>query len=208
MKKNSIYLLTLSLAFIAGCGSSNTSNNEKIQEQLNTNKAIINVDKELEKSKKVLEKAWLTWEKLQKAIKLQKEWLKVIANLKWNARKKYILETKILPEIIKSWEVNSKCKATNLDNYVKCLYITKTPIDKLLNKVPKQTQNLVKKTYYRQMYTTNKQELFKATDDKIAIEEKKETLNNLKSLWVLSNTVICSRFPEQEVKDYCKNLFK
>ena len=207
MKKSIIILSSISLIFIAWCGSSNHINKE-VKEKLDTNKPLINVNKELEKSKKVLEKSWLTGEKLQKAIKLQKEGLKVIANLKWGARKKYILENKVLPEIIKDGKVNPKCKATNLDNYVSCLYTTKTPIEKLLKQIPKELHNIVKKTYYHQIYTENKQELFKATKDKIAIQEKKETLSDLKTMWVLSDPSVCNRFPEQEVKDYCKNLFK
>ena len=209
--KKIIALIILTL-LLSACGKTNNNettkiNNQEINKKLSTNTPLLDVKEKTKQTEQVLKKAWLTWEKLKKELEEQKAWWEKIANLTWDARKKYVLETEILPKIIKSSKVSSKCKTTNLDNYTLCLYANKTPIKKLLDQVPASLQDAVKKSYYHNIYANHKKELFKKIDDAIAIEQKKDILYQLYFNHILKSNM-CSRFPEQETKTYCESLFK
>ena len=201
----SFLILTLVLS---ACWKSNNTNSNTIEKKISENTPLINIEEKTKKTKELLKKIWLTWEKLKKELANQKAWWKIIANLKGDERKKYILETEILPKIVKSWEVSEKCTATNLDSYTACLYVTKTPIEKLLEQLPKQLQDIVKKSYYRKMYSINKKNLLKKTIDPIAIQVKKEKIQEMYYNYILRYKSSCNRFPEEEVVDFCENLFK
>ena len=209
MKKTiSLWLLIVSLVFIAWCGNQQEKVNKQAENLVkNENVALVNVDEKVKQAEQTLKKIWLTWDKIKDELAKQKDWFEIISKLKWDARKKYVLEKQVLPAIIKSWKINSKCTTTNLNNYISCLYVTKTPIKKLLDEVPSQFQDIIKKQYYQKVYSLNKQELFKKTNDKVAIEEKKKAIIKLRNIWLLSNSTICNKFPEKEVKDYCLSLF-
>ncbi len=209
-----LWILTTTL-ILAWCNSSNKNNSgltqqnkQEIQNLTNNDKALINVQEKTKQVEQTLKKIWLTWEKLKQEMIRQKAWLEIIAHLKWDARKKYILENKVLPKIIKSWKVSKKCTTTNLWNYVACLYVTKTPIEKLLKQIPQTLQNEVKKEYYSKFYNLNRWNLFKASSDPIALQAKKNKIQQLFNDGALTNPVVCSRFPDQEVKNYCKSLFE
>ena len=210
MKKTLIPLIIVSL-FLAWCNSLNktTYNTQQTKSTItDENKPLINVQEKTKKAEQILKKIWLTGEKLKQELIKQKAWFEIIAKLKWNARKKYVLETQILPQVIKSWKVSKKCTTTNLNNYVACLYATQTPIEKLLKEIPQWTQNLVKKTYYEKIYSLNNTNLLKKTSDPIALQAKKDVLKQMFMNSVLTTTSTCNKLPEQETKDYCKSLFK
>ena len=212
MQKKLILLsIGITLLNLAWCW--NNQNQQQISQQTkqiitDESKPLINVEEKTKESEKILKKIWLSWEKLEKELAKQKAWWEIISKLKWEQRKKYIIETKILPEIIKSWKVSKKCTTTNLNNYVACLYVTKTPIEKLLNEVPKEVQDTIKKTYYYKIYSLDRANLLKTTNDPIAIQEKKNQIEYMFNNWLITKPWVCDKLPEQETKAYCKSLFK
>ena len=206
MKKISSLTILIIPLFLAWCW--NTKNDISNTQKLDNNKPLINVEEKTKESEKILKKIWLTWNKLKDELARQKAWWEIIASIKWDERKKYILETEILPQIIKSWKVSSKCTTTNLNNYLSCLYVTHTPIEKLLKELPPETRNLVKKRYYKQVYSLDRKKLLQPTNDPIAIQMKKETIKQLFFDWVIRNISACNKLAEKELQTYCKNLFK
>lgn len=215
MKKIITLISISSLVLLAWCSSSSNNKQttssqqtkQEIQTLKNTNKPLINVAEKVKKAEQTLKKIWLTWEKLKQEVIKQKAWFEIIASLKWDARKKYIIENQILPGIIRSWKVSKKCTTTNLNNYVACLYVTKTPIDKLLKQVPKQFQNLIEKDYYTNFYSLSRWNLLKYTNNPIALQAKKDKIQQMFNNWVITNPWVCSKLPEQETQNYCKSLF-
>jgi len=209
MKK--IILLSLPIFVLAWCGSSSQKVEiswQTKQVMTDESKPLVNVEKKTKKAEQVLKKVWLTGEKLKQEIAKQKKWFEIISKLKWDERKKYIIETEILPQIIKLKKVNPKCKSTNLNNYVSCLYLTKTPIEKLLEQVPNETKTLIKKTYYYKVYSLDKKKLLEKTSDPIALEMKKEKIKQMVQDGILKNPNVCNKLPEEEIKDFCKGLFE
>ena len=189
--------------------NTNQANKDQIQELLtNENKPLINVDERLQKIKQELEKIWYTWEKLQKELENQKRSLEKIAYLKQDARKKYILENNVLPEIIKSKKIAPSCTTTNLSDYLTCLYVTKTPVDKLVELVPNWLKEFTKKQYYRQIYALDTRNLLIKTNDPIAIQAKKEKIKRMFDKWLITKKSACSKLPEEETQKFCESLFK
>ena len=189
--------------------NTNQVNKDQIQELLtNENKPLINVDEKLQKIKQELEKIWYTWEKLQKELENQKRSLEKIAYLKQDARKKYILENKVLPEIIKSKKITPSCTTTNLSDYLTCLHITKTPVDKLVELVPNWLKEFTKKQYYREIYALDTSNLLIKTNDPIAIQAKKEKIKRMFDKWLITKKSACSKLPEEETQKFCESLFK
>jgi len=189
--------------------NTNQVNKDQIQELLtNENKPLINVDEKLQKIKQELEKIWYTWEKLQKELENQKRSLEKIAYLKQDARKKYILENKVLPEIIKSKKITPSCTTTNLSDYLTCLHITKTPVDKLVELVPNWLKEFTKKQYYREIYALDTSNLLIKTNDPIAIQAKKEKIKRMFDKWLITKKSACSKLPEEETQKFCERLFK
>ena len=211
MKKLSIILILITSLSLIWCSSKkNTSyQNTDIETKLtNENNPLINVKEKIKKVEKNLKKIWLTGEKLKQELAKQKVWLEIIAKAKWESRKKYILETEILPKIIKAWKVNKKCTTTNLNNYLACLYVEKTDINKLLDELPPSTKNFVKKTYYEKVYSLDRKKILEKTSDPIAIQAKKEKIKQMYQDGVLRKKTNCDLLVEKEVKNYCKSLFK
>ncbi len=186
----------------------NKNNNTSNTKNYISNKPLINVKEKTKESEQILKKIWVTWNKLKDELVKQKAWWEIIASAKWDEKKKYILETEILPQIIKSWKVSSKCTTTNLNNYLSCLYVTHTPIEKLLKELPVEIRDFVKKRYYSQIYSLDRKKLLQPTNDPIAIQMKKKAIKQLFLDWVLRNNSACNKLPEKEVEKYCKNLFK
>jgi len=204
MRKNISIILITSLLLLSAC---NWKKEENKLETANTTPPILNVEKKISSVKTELEKAWITWEKLQKELKNQEKLWKEIAYLTWDKAKTYILNTKILPKIAK--KVNPKCAVnTSIDSFTKCLYLTKTPLKKLLDSLPPNLKDVAEKSYYYETYTENPANILKPTSNPNAIKAKKQAILNMYLNQTLSNPAQCDRIPDQEVKQYCKNLFK
>jgi len=155
------------------------------------------------------QKLWLTWSKLEKAIKRQAEILKKINSLTWEAKKIYILETKILPNLVEdNFITPSFCKTKDINLYARCLYQKRVDINKVLDKIPQDLRNTFRKIYFYEKYSSDRKTLLKKTSDPIALEQKKKVLRMLHMMWVLRNSSACNKLPEKETRQYCKDLFK
>ena len=204
MRKNISIILITSLLLLSAC---NWKKEENKLETVNTTPPILNVEKKISSVKTELEKAWITWEKLQKELKNQEKLWKEIAYLTWDKAKTYILNTKVLPKIAK--KVSPKCAVnTSIDSFTRCLYLTKTPLKKLLDNLPPNLKDIAEKSYYYETYTENPANILKPTSNPNAIKAKKQAILNMYLNQTLSNSSQCNKIPDQEVKQYCKNLFK
>ena len=207
MKK--IWLLFIVILLLASCGNNNNStiNTSDIESKLDINKKLVNVQDNVKKVEEKLKKSGLTWEKLEKMVKKQEKWYEMIANLKWDARKKYVFEKEVLPKLIEDKNITPDfCKTNNMDLYLKCLSKKNIDIDEVKNKLPESMQEYVEKEYYYQKYLTNRKDILKKTNNPIALEQKKRVILQLVTLWAL-NKKSCSKIPELDVKKYCESLF-
>ena len=205
MKKIIIAWLVISSLLLSACSWKN--NQDKQETTINTTPPILNVKQKVASVKTELEKAWITWEKLQQELKKQEKLWKEIAYLTWDKAKKYILETKILPKIAN--KVNPSCsKNTSLDSFTRCLYLKKTPLKKLLNNLPKNLQDIAEKQYYYESYVESPQNILKPTNNPNAIQAKKQAILNMYLNQTLSDPSACNQLPDTQVRQYCKSLFK
>ena len=205
MKKKLIITLLISLT-LSACNHNQTTTHKE-QTVRRTTPPIFNVNSKLEKVKSELVKAWFTWEKLQKILKEQEKNLNELAYLTGDKAKQYIIETEILPKIAN--KVQPKCKEnSSLDSFVRCMYLTKTPLSKLLENLPKNLQDVAEKRYYYKEYVISPQNLLKPTNNPNAIEAKKQAILSMFLNQTLSNPDQCNNLPDKQVKEYCKNLFK
>jgi len=211
MRKLYIMILFLTSLLLSSCGAKkeNKIDDKKISIQLNEKTKLINVDKKLEKLKKELVKMWFTGEKLNSILKEQKISYEIIANLKADARKKYIFENEVLPAIVSDKNITPEnvkyCHTTDINAYAQCMRIKNIPLKKVLEKTPKQLQDIVKKAYYTEFYTVNKNLLQKTTDP-IAIEIKKQKIKDMINNNIITKASVCNQLPEKKVQDYCKSL--
>ena len=145
---------------------------------------------------------------MKKELEKQKKALEIINSLTWDLKKKYILETKVLPNLKKEWKLPKNCMTTNLDSLVGCIYLSKEPLDDLLKNIPEDMKEIVKKHYYYKVYTINTKNILNKTKDPIALEVKKQVIKQMHMIWRLRNPKACYKIPEEEVKQYCLKLFK
>jgi len=206
MKKNILLFVIISL--LSACGTQKNIDKD-LNLKLDENKSLVNISQEMQKGKKQLENLWITWEQMKILLSEQKKWLEKISDLKWDDRKKYVVEKYVLPQLLEDDSITpSFCKTKDLNLYLKCLNKKNIDIDKVLWKVPKKVQDYIEKEYYYQKYLSNKRNLLKKTDNKIAILEKKEVLKELVEMWIFRKQDVCNKIPEEAVVSYCKNLFK
>jgi len=195
--------------FLVSCGSNTAKiNPEELNTKLDENTKLVDVKESVKKAEEKLKKN-LTGERLQQMIKKQEKWYEMIANLKWEARKKYILEKEVLPSLVEDKNITPDfCKTKDMDLYFKCLAEKNVDIEKVKSKLPKDLQVYAEKQYYYQKYLTNRKDILKATSNPIAIEAKKEVIKELVRINVLKNSSACKKIPEKEVKEYCESFFK
>ena len=216
MKKIIITLIVLTSLLLASCGSKKENNinldTKKISSQLDENKPLIDVKRNLALSKKELIEIWLTGEKLKKILANQKAWYEIIAHLKWDARKKYILENEVLPSIVYDKDITPEdvkyCHTTDINAYAQCMNLQNIPLEKVLKKIPQKLQDVFKKAYYTSKYSISRKNLLQATSDPIAIEMKKQKIEDMVNNWILTKAGICNQLPEKEVQNYCKSLLE
>ncbi len=210
MKRVIIVVIISLLLILAGCSSNSES--KKIQDSYNnSNDSLIDTNEKLKEIKKELVQLGFTGEKLKQELQQQKQNYEVIANLTWEAKKKYIFENKILPQIIKDPKLAPKnvkyCHTTDLLTYAECINLQKIPLNEVLKKIPVEYHNLVKKSYYYSKYSITRKNLLQPTTDPIAIEMKKKKIQEMIYNHIITKPSVCNKLPEKEVQNYCKSLF-
>ena len=155
-----------------------------------------------------LKKTGVRWEKLKKYIKQQKEIVDKIKSFTGEKKEIILIQQQVLPSIQKQSFTPKPCKNIHsTDLFISCAVWKNIKLNQMIKYVPKWYQQTFKKLYYKKIYTRQPSNLFKKTNDPIAIEAKKSAINNLKLWWVIKQNN-CDKIPETSVKSYCKNLFK
>ena len=195
--------LILILTLLTAC----SKNNNTQQVSINENKPLLNVNQKVEQAKKELKKIWLTWQKLKDEVYEQKIIYKQLANLTWDARNIYILQHKVLPQVLKKKEA-TKCKhTTDIDLFAKCMVRQKISLQDIEKLLPEQTRKTFEKKYYRSFYSHDSRNLLKSTSNPIALKTKKNEIFNLVQNGIITKWM-CNDLPEEETKKYCKGLFQ
>jgi hypothetical protein len=169
-----------------------------------------NIKKQVSKVENVLRKIWLTGEKYEQELKKQKEAIKILNNLTWDVKKRYILEKKILPRLSSNSKLTPKyCKTNNLDLYTKCMTLKWVSLNKILKDIPREYQDVFKRKYYYQRYKSNYSLIVKEfVKDPIAIQAKKKVVKEMIDSNILTKLSVCEKIPEKQVKDFCESQFK
>ena len=218
MKKLKIFFLLFVSLFLFSCWNNDKKsqleileiNKEKTQYKLDEKKPLINVQENLKETEYILKKMWLTGEKLKKTLQEEKIHYDMIANLKWDDRKKYVLEKIVLSSIVNDKKITPDfCKTNNILEYTKCMNIKNISLEKVLEKIPIELQDIVKQNYYYNKFTLNPKDIIKIkVSDPIAILVKKQMIKERYYNWLITKISTCDKLLEQETKYYCRSLFK
>lgn len=168
---------------------------------------LVDLEKELKTAGDMLEKAWISWEKLESSIESQKKILQDINSFTWEDRKFYTIQTKLMPEIVKLKESESCNDKKDLEFFTQCMVDKDIKLSAILWYIPKELQESFKSSYYQAFYS-KKSNLLKKTEDSTAISVKKNIILELVFNWSISTQSDCDKLPEPETKSFCSEKIK
>lgn len=195
MKK--IFLLVFIFSFLlTSCGKSTQS--ESLQEVWQ----LLDVETNIAQAAKTLEDIWYTWDELAQQIQEQREIYTEIANFTWENKSFYLMQTQLMPELVKSPKAKDCKDKQDVNFFIECMIENWINLSDIVSSVPWNLQDDFKKKYYYAFYEDNSN-LLEKTEDKIAIEVKKDLISSFVLEWSISKESECKQIPESEVQQFC-----